>query len=422
MKPDSLRNLALFHLGHGDLEKYRSYAARMDEWFAATRNTPAAVFSAAALQSLFQLQRYDLVDEAFSLHPAVSALSFELGYLRGEARYRLGRVEDALNTWSALDTSPQEAAYLRVRMEQLHRYGDILFGRAPIVARQPRVHVLVLTKDREVHLRRTLECLRATDYRNYAVYIVDNASSDGTRRAIDEQAALFPPHVQVNVSSLPTNIGRPAGHNWLLTAWDHSSADYIAILDDDLIHFPPGWLRTFLSGFELKPDIGVVGGKTVGKDMLIQDAQSVITGINANGEIEFFTNKGTMDWGQFDYISNISDYSIGCACLYKREVFDVAGHFDIRFSPSQGVDIDHGLRMRAKGYDMLYCGTVTVVHAQLTTDKFRKDPTWQGNCRGNFLKLAYKHPPETIGRVIGARKARENAFFACNGIFAPQEG
>lgn len=416
MKIQSLANLAMHYLKQGNTEKYRSYAAQVAALVGEKGVDDADILAPENLQYLFQLGQYDIVVDAFTRLPR-DGKTFWQNYLHGEALFRLGKLSEALKLWNELATNDGDSAFVEVRRRQALRCPEVVFGHALLLDQEPAVHVLILTHNRREYLRKTLACLRKTNYSNYKVYIVDNASTDGTRDILSEESKMFPPHVAVEYVSLPTNVGRPAGHNWLLTAWDHREADYLSILDDDLLDFPANWLKIFVNSIGLKPDVGVVGGKTVGSDLLIQDATSIITGITPSGSIDFFTNRGSFDWGQFSVISNISDYTIGCACMYKREVFDVAGYFDIRFSPSQGVDIDHGVRMRKVGYDMIYNGNVTFVHAQLTSEGLHKDRARLGNSLGNFLKLGYKYSPEEFHQIIVDRVKRQQSFDACGGEF-----
>ncbi len=411
----SLTNLAMFYRKQGNMEKFRAYAAEAEACLVGDGKDGPLI--GEGIRCLFELGRHDLLVEIFHAMKSNGYPAAEMAYLHGESLFRSGRLREAMQVWKTVPTGDEALSFLAVRMRQVLEYPEQVFGRNLLQSPEPRVHVLILTKDRKKYLRKTLACLRATEYSNYSVYIVDNNSADGTPGILADEAALFPAHVAVRHAVLPTNIGRPAGHNWLLTAWDHSEAEYLAILDDDMLDFPANWLKVFVNSISLKPDVGVVGGKTVGRDLLIQDATSIITGLSPEGRIEFFTNRGAFDWGQFNVISNLSDYTIGCACLYKREVFDVAGHFDIRFSPSQGVDIDHGIRMRKAGYDMIYNGNVTFVHAQLTSEGIERDRVRLGNSLGNFLKLGHKYSPEEFRDIIAARAERQRAFDACGGVF-----
>lgn len=409
---------ALHHLRRGARERFEACEAELDALLASGGASPEELLRERVLKGLYQLGRFEALEKALGPVALGPAANDELRYLYGQVLYRLGRTDEAVDVWSAVSGDADGFGFLRVRLRQLREYPGAVLGGGLIGDEEPEVHVLILTKDREPYLRKTLACLARTAYSNYRVYILDNGSADRTAEVLREAPDLLGPDVEVFTQSLPTNIGRPAGHNWLLTNWDHSGARYLSILDDDLLHFEPNWLVQFLNTFAVKPGLAAVGGKTVGADLLVQDATSVINPPAEDGSVSFFTNRGAFDWGQFDYLSNVTDYIIGCACLFRREVFDEVGLFDIRFSPSQGVDIDHGLRMRMAGHDLMYNGNATFVHAQLTSEGLDKDLPRLGNSRGNFLKLGYKYSgPDGFAAVIRDRLVREREFNESQGVF-----
>lgn len=409
-------NLAVHHLKRGNDAQRSQYSMRIGQLLQKTAVPRNVLLDPVFLQALMVLGYHAELAEALKLEPGLRVSSPELQYLYGELVLRCGQIREALDIWKTVP-STWNNSLLRIRTNQLLQYPEMVLGNALLPEREPRVHVIVLTRNRERYLRVTLDRLKRTEYSNYRVFIVDNASTDATPALLRETAASFVPGVEVAVQSLPTNIGRPAGHNWLLTNWDHSEADYIAILDDDLLDFPSNWMRLFVNTFTLKSDIAAVGGKTLGSDLLIQDATAVIRPPSAEGYMGFFTNRGEGDWGQFNYISNVTDYIIGCASMFKREVFQTAGLFDIRFSPSQGVDIEHGLRIRQHGFDLLYNGNCTFVHAQLTSENLESDRPRLGNSLGNFLKLNYMYTPDKYTAIMASCAAREQAFLKSGGIF-----
>jgi GT2 family glycosyltransferase len=155
-----------------------------------------------------------------------------------------------------------------------------------------------------------------------------------------------------------------------------------------------------------------VGSKTLTPEGNIQDAFPVLTGIENGTNVTFFTHRNEMDIGQHDFLNNIPDYVTGCASLFKKEVFHTVGLFDIRFSPSQYVDIDHGLRMRKAGYDLMYNGNASVIHAQLTHYERKQSRASQGNQRGNSYKLSQKYDPKFFYDIIRNRKIRESQFYS----------
>lgn len=410
-------NLALHHLKCGNDEKADRYAARMDSLLADPATGNDVLRDPAVVQGLFQLGRNEALASVLADMSDIRRTNAEMQYIYGEVLYRLGRIDEAKAIWAMVPQDRDEYYFLQVRLRQMEAYPAAVLGADRAAEDQPEVHVLILTKDREYYLAKTLRCLARTTYSNYKVYILDNGSTDGTPALLERVRELFPEGVEVVTQSLPTNIGRPAGHNWLITNWDHSSARYLSILDDDLLDFAPDWLSKFVDTFDVAPNLAAVGGKTVGSDRLIQDATSLIMPPKEDGSVDFFTNRGAFDWGHFDYLSNVTDYIIGCASLFKREVFDEVGLFDIRFSPSQGVDIDHGLRMRKHGYELMYNGNSTFVHAQLTSEGLKNDRPRLGNSKGNFLKLGYKYHPTEFMEIIKKRARREEAFNSSYGVF-----
>jgi GT2 family glycosyltransferase len=413
----SLINLALHYKKNINLEKNSLYDKYIDKFLENIEEHVSSILEPSVLQGLIQLDKFDAVSSFFDKRPELLTANSELRYLHGHALLKHGRIRDALRHWSEVKNAESLNRFLPIRSNQLLKYPEASLGNILLQDTEPEVHVLILTHNREKYLRNTLSCLAKTLYSNYRVYIVDNGSSDSTRTVLQSASDFFPSNIKITTQSLPTNIGRPAGHNWLITNWNHSSAEYIAILDDDMLDFEPHWLRSFINTFTIKPNIGAVGGKTIGHDFLIQDATSVILPPSPEGYVCFHTNRGETDWGQYNYISNTSDYIIGCASAFKREIFDTAGLFDIRFSPSQGVDIDHGLRMRKAGYDLMYNGNCTFVHAQLTSVELDQDRPRLGNSLGNFLKLGYKYSAEEFQQIICARLDREKQLISTCGEF-----
>ena len=215
---------------------------------------------------------------------------------------------------------------------------------------EPRVHLILLVYNRIQYVETALRQLAATNYNNYAVYILDNGSTDGSAAISARAREYFPAHVEVHSLVMPFNIGRPLGHNWLLTHFDHSAAEYIAIGDDDLVVVPPDWMQNMLCTFRCFPNMALVGGKALdpypGKVLNI-GAMRLINFTDT--AINFRDNYNQPDIGQQDYV-DLTDHVIGCLNMYKKDVFfGEVGLFDIRYSPCQYVDIDHHIRIRLAG-------------------------------------------------------------------------
>ena len=194
----------------------------------------------------------------------------------------------------------------------------------------PRVHVMIYTYNKYNELGGTLRSLAKTEYGNYKVFVLNNGSQDRTESYLYSiKGKLFN---EFKIISLPVNIGAPPARNWLVCDPENAYADFVAFLDDDII-LPPNWLRSMVETFERYPDAGVVGAKVLFSDepKTIQHTGGVIT--KEDDWIHSIqAHSFERDLGQHDYIAR-RHYVMGCAQLYRKEVFDVAGMYDIRFAP-----------------------------------------------------------------------------------------
>ena len=114
---------------------------------------------------------------------------------------------------------------------------------------EPRVTVVVMTRDRREQLVRTLARLSALPDRP-EVIVVDNGSADGTPAAVRE---MFP---RVQVLCLTQNHGAAARTAGLR----HASTPYVAFSDDDS-WWAPGALRRAADLFERHPRLGLVAAR-----------------------------------------------------------------------------------------------------------------------------------------------------------------
>jgi GT2 family glycosyltransferase len=91
----------------------------------------------------------------------------------------------------------------------------------------PLVSIVILSHNKRELLQRTLKKILYQDYSNIEIYVVDNASTDGTIEMLSE----FP---TLNLIQLKENRGIGAWNEGLRLA----SGDYVLILDDDAYPTP----------------------------------------------------------------------------------------------------------------------------------------------------------------------------------------
>lgn len=327
------------------------------------------------------------------------------------ALLRLGRLDDAEQY---IASGPQS-------LEQRRKLAtvDILRRLGEAQKRTPRVHAVMLAHNREHMVGRALELLAETDYPDLAVFVVDNGSTDKTAEAAQHALAKFPPHIPCEFVSLPINIGRPAGHNWLIKAFDHSEAEYIAIVDDDIVDMPRDWLGRLAALMELYPKAAVAGVKAVdpGLPRVIQGAGMDLLAF-APGRLALDKIENEADCGRQDYIGPV-DHVIGCLNLYRKAaLLGGAGLFDIRLSPCQMVDVEHHLRARRRGYTVLYHGLVEVEHHKSMGKGLLEDRYLFSNSMGNVVKLTHGVAPDAMNGLL-EETARRRSGSATPGSSGP---
>ncbi|MEW5982050.1 MAG: glycosyltransferase family 2 protein [Acidobacteriota bacterium] len=116
---------------------------------------------------------------------------------------------------------------------------------------RPLVTIAIPTRNREAHLRETLEDLRGQDYSPIDILISDNASEDGTE-ALCRGATQA--DARIRYVRHPANIGLHGNHNFCM---DASRGEYLCIVHDH-DRRNPAIVREYVSFLETHPTVGVV--------------------------------------------------------------------------------------------------------------------------------------------------------------------
>jgi GT2 family glycosyltransferase len=274
----------------------------------------------------------------------------------------------------------------------------------------PRVHALMLVHNRERDVGRAVRAVGCTDYPEMALYVADNGSSDGSYEAAGKALAELEGRIETSLERLPTNIGRPAGHNWLIEKHGHVEADYIAIVDDDLTFLRPDWLARLVAAHRATPDAATAGCKVIDPDLpRAMQGSAMRLQLFEEGRVVYSSQVGALDYGQFDYLDRV-DHVIGCLNLYDRRALEDVGLFDLRFSPCQFVDVEHHLRARLKGYEVIYHGLVEAGHKRAMGEESLEGRDRLSNSKGNLVKLTIKHDPEEVRRFMVRERERYRAW------------
>jgi GT2 family glycosyltransferase len=218
-------------------------------------------------------------------------------------------------------------------------------------ARTPRVAVVVLTRNGLRWLPKCLSSVARTDYRNLDVYVVDNASTDGSVRYVRE---LFP-DVKIIVHS--TNLGFAAGYDLAL---ERIKADYVVLLNNDTEVLSSDWVQSLVKVAAADPKIAAVGCKMV--SMGQPDRLDSVGGMGIpfwRGFVDI--GREEQDEGQYDSTGFEPFSFCGGAALLRKAVFEQAGGFDEKFF-MYVEDVDLSWRLRLLGYEVRLAPEAKVAH------------------------------------------------------------
>lgn len=211
----------------------------------------------------------------------------------------------------------------------------------------PRVSVIVINYDGQPYLQGCLSSLLNDATPDVELIVVDNASSDGSVRYVEQS---FP---QVKLVRAPRNLGYGGAAN---LAVQEARGQFLAFLNPDT-RVEPNWLTEIIRPLEANPKAGMATPKIV----LMHKPQRV----NTCGNDLHFTGltlcrgPGTHRDAHSD-VTQVSAVS-GAALVMRRELFESLGGFDASFFLYME-DTDLSWRARLAGYRCLCVPSSVVQH------------------------------------------------------------
>jgi O-antigen biosynthesis protein len=229
---------------------------------------------------------------------------------------------------------------------------------------EPKVSIIMPTKDHAHLLKSCIESIeRLTTYRNYEILIIDN---DSTEPATLEYLAKTPHRVipfreEYNYSRI-NNLGV-----------SQSKGEYVLLLNDDTEVISGEWLEAMLEHAQ-RPEVGAVGAKLIYPDGRVQHA-GVVTGVGhswmrgvATHAYQFYSSDAPGHMGTLATTTNYNAVTAACTLL-RRLVFDEVGGFNEEDLPILYNDVDLCLRIRERGYLVVYTPHAELYHYETMTRK-----------------------------------------------------
>jgi hypothetical protein len=194
----------------------------------------------------------------------------------------------------------------------------------------PFVCILLLNWNGKEHLEYALPSVLATDYPDYELVVIDNASTDGS---VEFVRGHFP---SVGLKCNRRNLQWAAANNAGIRYAIQRGAKYVALLNND-IKVDPRWLRAAVQVAEERPQVGCIGFRVFNEYRdEDRDGYQFEAAINAWQEIEVTETK----------------HIAGCALFIRTHMFEGIGFFDEVYV-AYGEEDDLEKRAVQAGYQMV---------------------------------------------------------------------
>ncbi len=243
---------------------------------------------------------------------------------------------------------------------------------------KPKISIIILNKDHAKDLRRCVESINKSDYKNYEIIIVENNS-------VEPETEVLYKELSADDKIRILHCDRPFNYSEFNNEGVKEAAgEYLLFLNNDTEVINEKWLTEMLM-FAQRKDVGAVGARLFYPDGRLQHC-FVVTG---TGEDHVATHAGLglarNDYGYLDRIGfnqNVSAVT-GACLMVRKDAFTAVEGFDENLSVAYN-DVDLCLKLREKKYLNIYTPFATLYHYESAS----RGNDWNKDNRARLLSEA----------------------------------
>lgn len=238
--------------------------------------------------------------------------------------------------------------------------------------KEPLVSIIILNRNGQHHLKRLFTKFKEnTNYNNYEIIIVDNASTDQSIQYLNKIQKTLP----ITIIQNQTNQSFSHANN---QAVQKAKGELILLLNND-IEPTYGWLNEMVGTIQKNPQIAAVGAKLIypyyfdrispEKSFTIQHAkvkfEEVINPYYDYGPIH--ENIEDKDIFNKKYNTQQECLAVTAACtLIRKTIYEKLGGLDEDYFYGYE-DVDFMLKIHKHGYKVIYNGAALLFHHESST-------------------------------------------------------
>lgn len=213
------------------------------------------------------------------------------------------------------------------------------------------VSIIIPTRDDNL-IRQCIDSIQnKSTYDNYEIIVVDT----GLKQKIKSNS-----NCKVFIYKEPFNYSRL--NNYAVT---EAAGSYLIFLNDDTSVISADWIEQMIK-YGRRADVGAVGVKLLYPDNTVQHA-GILIGVGGvtSHAFEGFKHDHPGHQGLLQSVRECSAVTAACAMI-RKQVFQEIGGFDENL-PFQYSDVDLCLKLRKKGYLIIYTPHAVLYHYTTTT-------------------------------------------------------
>jgi GT2 family glycosyltransferase len=253
----------------------------------------------------------------------------------------------------------------------------------------PKVAILIINYNGLAWLPRCLSTVAKTKYPNYEVYVIDNASVDGSVEFVHRK---FP---TVKIIKNSRNLGLPEAYNRAIAQVD---AEYVAMLNNDTEVLNARWIEDLVRVASENPTVAAVTSK-----MVSMNDHQILQSVGGMGIPYWrgFVDIGASELDKNQYRDEFEPFAFcGGAALIRKSAFVDVGRYDGEMFLYLE-DTDLSWRLRLAGWKVEYAPASKVAHyLGGSTEGGGVTPLRLYYCHRNLLRAIVKNCGSSLGWAL----------------------